>query len=410
MTSKESLHPPLDLVLPVNVVVGDEEKPVHPTEVIPVRVEDASTQVGTTLILSPLQNFLQNFEEKISKGKTSDSPYLAAATNLGLQITRYALHLLPLEFGGTGGVPKKKFPWSFFLIICLPTIMAVLFYGFIASDQYESTADYIITSQEQVTSKQIDPLSMLGLKSGGSSVDKVIAMLDNYLYSPQLLRDLEGKIDLRKIYSSHEIDWFSRLKSPPDFIRFFTRKKHRTTNRQIPDEDLIAYWKGMAKIVPGKADGIETLQIRAFTPQEAKAIADQVLQLGEKLVNGVSERAVNDAVNFARKQVEEARSNAFKISEEVKATQLQSQRVDPLASAKSDFAARDYQDALAGLETARINATRQNLYLETYDEPNLPDTPSYPRRWYSIISVLALSCLLYGVWSLFIAGVKEHQH
>ena len=163
-------------------------------------------------------------------------------------------------------------------------------------------------------------------------------------------------------------------------------------------------------MTPGKGSANWELTVRGFTPEDTKKVADQVLLLSERLVNNVSERALNDALEFSRKQVETARQQALRISEELKESQIKTQHVDPLAAAKSEYASKDYLSALAGLETARINASKQSRYLEAFALPQLPDKPALPSRWYSIISVLAVCLLLWGVWSLFIAGVKEHQH
>ena len=77
---------------------------------------------------------------------------------------------------------------------------------------------------------------------------------------------------------------------------------------------------------------------------------------------------------------------------------------------ETEFASKDNLSALTALESARINANRQNRYLEAFDKPNLPDKPALPNRWYSIVTVLAVCLLLWGGWTLFIAGVKEHQY
>jgi len=75
-----------------------------------------------------------------------------------------------------------------------------------------------------------------------------------------------------------------------------------------------------------------------------------------------------------------------------------------------EFAKSQLASTMASLQVARDQAQRQDLYLEVVSQPHLPDVAMEPRRWYSILSVLAVSLLLWGVWTLFIAGVKEHQH
>ena len=64
--------------------------------------------------------------------------------------------------------------------------------------------------------------------------------------------------------------------------------------------------------------------------------------------------------------------------------------------------------ALTSLEAARLEAQRQQLYLEVIAQPNLADYPLYPKRAVSF-ATLVVSCLLaYGIAWLLIASVREH--
>ena len=72
------------------------------------------------------------------------------------------------------------------------------------------------------------------------------------------------------------------------------------------------------------------------------------------------------------------------------------------------FAERQLATALVALETARNEAQRKQLYLERLVQPNLPDKALEPRRIRSILMVLALGLVLWGVVSLVVASVKEH--
>jgi len=314
------------------------------------------------------------------------------------------------------------------------------------------------------------------------------AMVEAYVGSEQILKDLSADLDLRSMYASPEIDWISRLNSHPDiFGRLSGRKSRRTTTNAISDEDLLKYWNKKVEVVSGKAAGTSTLKVLAFTPEDSKTIAEHVIMLSEKLVNKVSERAQNDAVMYAQKEVSSAHDRAIKAFDDLRSFQERAKQVDPEGFAKArsgiqgkmeqdlatlqsqmemlrkhlpeeapgiqqlrsqvaalqeqlvveknrsttvdhgqsatevlnefakrqmetDFASKDYLSALSALESSRIQANQQSRYLEAFDKPALPDKPSEPRRWYEIISVLAVSLLIWGVWSLFIAGVKEHQH
>ncbi|MGH7094491.1 MAG: hypothetical protein ACREFB_13275, partial [Stellaceae bacterium] len=64
--------------------------------------------------------------------------------------------------------------------------------------------------------------------------------------------------------------------------------------------------------------------------------------------------------------------------------------------------------AVASREQARLNAQRQQLYLETITHPNLPDYPLLPKRAESFATVVGSCLLAYGIAWLLVAGVREH--
>jgi len=72
------------------------------------------------------------------------------------------------------------------------------------------------------------------------------------------------------------------------------------------------------------------------------------------------------------------------------------------------LAEKTLASALTSLEQARLEAQRQQLYLETIAQPNLADYPLYPKRALSFATVV-MSCLLaYGIAWLLVSGVREH--
>jgi capsular polysaccharide transport system permease protein len=72
------------------------------------------------------------------------------------------------------------------------------------------------------------------------------------------------------------------------------------------------------------------------------------------------------------------------------------------------LAEKQLASAYASLEAARLQAQRQQLYLETIAQPNLSDYPLYPRRVVSFATVVVTCLLAYGIAWLLVAGVREH--
>ena len=72
------------------------------------------------------------------------------------------------------------------------------------------------------------------------------------------------------------------------------------------------------------------------------------------------------------------------------------------------LAEKHLESAYKSLEAAQLDAQRQQLYLETIEQPGLPDFPLYPKRIVSFSMVLATCLLAYGIAWLLVASVREH--
>jgi capsular polysaccharide transport system ATP-binding protein len=73
-----------------------------------------------------------------------------------------------------------------------------------------------------------------------------------------------------------------------------------------------------------------------------------------------------------------------------------------------DFADRQLASAVASLETARVEAQRQQVFVSRVVEPNLPDYPLYPRRIMNVLGIFVGLSVAYGIAWLLIAGMREH--
>jgi capsular polysaccharide transport system permease protein len=74
-----------------------------------------------------------------------------------------------------------------------------------------------------------------------------------------------------------------------------------------------------------------------------------------------------------------------------------------------EFADRQLAVAMVALESARNEAHRQQLYLETIDGADIPDQAIQPKRLRGILTTLLLGLIAWGILSMLIAGVREHQ-
>lgn len=73
-----------------------------------------------------------------------------------------------------------------------------------------------------------------------------------------------------------------------------------------------------------------------------------------------------------------------------------------------EFAERTFASAMTALEIARIDAERQQLYLELISAPTLPDHPLYPYRILDILLVFIASSIAYSIIKSLIRDTLSH--
>jgi len=73
------------------------------------------------------------------------------------------------------------------------------------------------------------------------------------------------------------------------------------------------------------------------------------------------------------------------------------------------FAEKQLGVAMASLEQARNEAQRKQLYLERIVQPHKPDSPLLPRRARNIGATFLMGMVLWGILSMLIAGIREHE-
>jgi capsular polysaccharide transport system permease protein len=77
-------------------------------------------------------------------------------------------------------------------------------------------------------------------------------------------------------------------------------------------------------------------------------------------------------------------------------------------SLEREFATKQLASAVASLETARMDAQRQQLFLSRVVQPNLAEYPLYPKAALTLFSIFGVLAMTYGVAWLLIQGIREH--
>lgn len=294
----------------------------------------------------------------------------------------------------------------FIWLVIVPTLISIFYFSFLASNIYLSESRFIVRSpsKDSISSFGGGFGSVIG-KMGLNNSENDAYTAENYIQSRDALATLNEKLNIKEAFSLPDIDRFHRFAG----IRFWDQSL----------EAFYDYYLGQIVSIGHDADsGITSLSVRAFNPQLAFTINQQLNELSESLINRLNLRARQDMLEFAQKEVELAKAKVESTSQKIyqfrsqKQSGLPEQQVtifQQLANEK-DFADRNLTAALASLEQARIEAIKKQLYLERVAQPSQPDMAIEPRRIRGIATTFALGLLLWGIASMIIAGVKEHQH
>jgi len=355
--------------------------------------------------------------------------------------------------------------WLFVAIVVAPTVAAVVYYGLVASDVYVSESRFLVRSPQHQT-----PSGLVGqlLQSSGisHSQDDTYAVRD-YILSRDALKELDDKLNLRKAFSSTNVDFLDRFPG-------------LSWNRSF--EKLYLYYGKHVGVDYDPVSSITILTARAFTAEDAHKINDLLLNISERLVNTLNDQSRRDLISFADNEVKIASDKAkdaslallsyrssqavfepdkqaaiqlegvAKIQQELIATETELAQIKKLSpdnpqigalnnraaslrdaisaeaakvtSSHGSFSARapnferlaldvQFADkqlgiALAELESARAEALQKQLYLERLVQPSLPDKAMEPKRSRSVLIVFVLSLISWAVASILIASVREH--
>jgi len=359
----------------------------------------------------------------------------------------------------------KKIRPLFLIAVIIPTLLSILYFGFIASDVYISESRFTVRGPEKSAPTGLGAL----FKSSGfsSSGDEVYAAQD-YVLSRDALRALDRKNAFTRAYSAPSISTFDRFAGMGTGTTF---------------EDLYKYYKKKVDVKYEASSSIVTLQVRAFTPRDAGRFNEQLLEMAEATVNKLNERGRQDLIRFAQREVDEAKAKSqsaaialsayrnaagvvdpekqatvqiqmiSKLQDELIATRTQlaetravspenpqievlaaratslSQEIDKqlgqvagnsgsLSSRaaqyqrvllENQFADKQLASAMAALDDARNEANRKQSYVERIVQPNIPDEPLEPRRLRGIVSTFILGLAAWGIISMLIAGMLEHR-
>lgn len=356
----------------------------------------------------------------------------------------------------------------FLAVVGIPTLLAGIYYGLIASDVYIAEAKYALRVNADAPAVGLME-SFLSSGTGLESANEDASIVMDFIRSREMMQALDEKLNLREHYTSGDVDFLSRL------------------DEDASREEFLAYYQQRVSVGTDTASTISTLRVRAYDPQMANAIAQTIIELSEDLVNNLSDRIVEDSLQFARDEVENAEARVRAASSAMTRFRSENQSINPgeetkavlgiiteletrLAAARAqllearsymqgdstqvqvlegkvraleqqaiserkrlsadegtdtdytilidtyeplvleqELATKQYASTLASLELARIEAQRKQRYLLPFVPPQVPDEALEPNRMKSVATIFLALCLTYAIGALVWAAIKDHM-
>lgn len=209
-------------------------------------------------------------------------------------------------------------PWlliSVLAAIVLPTVLAGLYFFFVAADQYVSEARFAVRSNE---GQSADVLGMI------SGMPRATVVSDSYIVadfvrSSEMVTELERRLPLRGVYARPEADFLTRL------------------DAAASREDLVAYWNRRVDVGFDSTKNTIAVKVRAFSPQDSQRIVSEIVEITRELINSLSAQSRRDAVQFAAAEVARAELRVRGTRQDILAFQTENNNFDPSQTAAASL-------------------------------------------------------------------------
>ncbi len=369
--------------------------------------------------------------------------------------------------------PQRKPFWQrinklFLFLVVIPTLASSLYFGLIASDVYISQSKFVIYNPQTPSPGTGLGGLLQGVGLGNNSSYAANAVHD-YLLSRNALQDLQTTLHYRHMVSHHGIDPFNRFggwvwfdTTFEQLYRYYTRMVgddvDATTN--ISTLNVDAYTASDAqrvnqellnlaqRLVNRMNAGANENSVRFYQAQVSAAEARvqtaahdlanyrntskifspaPEANLQAQLVSKLQDQELAAQVQLGQLEINAPKNPRIPLIKRAIADLKHQIQTESLRVAGSDrslasksvgyerlsldqtFAQRELAAAIGSLEQARTQAQKQQLFIETVVTPNLPDQALEPRRWRGVLATLVVGLLLWGVFSVIFAGIREHH-
>ncbi len=354
------------------------------------------------------------------------------------------------------------------LLVAVPSAFAAIYLFFVASNQYVSEAKFLVRGAESPGIRAGGIAEILGVGPALGAAETEARAVNEYLLSFDAISALPGAgVDLLAMFRREGVDPLSRLgvaKPSPETLRRYFRGKVKViydTNSGVTSleahafapRDAVLIARSLLRLGEARINRFNTRANDAALAAARQGITEAEAELGDiqRRLTGFRDRNrdIDPASTSAAQQILVGRLEAEMsvlrtdlrnmsgvlprgspqiAAMEGRISALQRQidgerskltgRSNAVAPRLADFeelklqqqfAANRYEAARLALELAHKQALKQQLFVVSVVEPNLPVKSTAPKRlslWATITFGLFLT---YGIGWLLLAGVREHE-
>jgi capsular polysaccharide transport system permease protein len=360
----------------------------------------------------------------------------------------------------------------FLLLVILPTLLAALYFYAVAAPQYVSEARFVVNSRSSDANAQMSAMRGLAGAAlggfGGAASGEANSVRD-FLTSLDAVKEADDRLDLISLWRRPEADFLARLwdTEPELLTRYYNSMVNvtldPTTNvttlrvRSFRPQDSLTLAEALLESAEALVNRLserarnDTLRL---AQQEIDIAERRVLESRSAMVRFREQERDLDSAGTAqaavalRGQLEAALAQArAELTERLQfmrpdnpALQVTRNRIEALERQivaerarhtdttavvdnavlsrqlaayerlmlERQFADQQLASATASLESARVEAQRQHLYLARIVQPNLAVYPLYPRKLTNLASIFVVLATAYGIGWLLIVGMREH--
>ncbi|MDH2998004.1 capsule biosynthesis protein [Pasteurellaceae bacterium LFhippo2] len=361
----------------------------------------------------------------------------------------------------------KRLKPLLWLTVIIPTGLSSFYFGSVASDIYISESSFVVRSPSNKSALTGFGAMLQGTGFSRSQDDAYT--VQEYMRSRTALEQLQQILPVKEYYESKgdvltRFNGFNLNDSQETFYRYFKE-------RLVIDLDSVS---GIATLRVRAFDAEEGQKINTELLKQGEDLINRLNERARKDTLEYATRAVNDAEKNVTKTADalskyrvknklfdlpaqsgvqlslisslkselirvetqlaqllsitpdnpqvsalQMRQKSLKTEIEQQTKQLAGNTGNSTAMQSADYqrlvlanelAQQQLTAAMTSLQNTRGEVDRQQLYLEVINQPSKPDWALEPYRLYNVLATFFIGLLVYGIMSLLVASIREHQN